>query len=355
MSRRKLLAGVAGAGATGALLGGGTGALLADEEGFAAGLGAGLFDLRVELDGSPAGGANGTAPIVIDEPDGERRLTVGLPGDRNNPGYAWLRTVCPGTALPAFADNVRVTLSYVDCGSGGDVIAEGSLADVADELRGGVPLDPRCLGPDTVAPGGQICLPGEGTIDLLFDWEWNLDEDYDDGPQDLIALQFAGVQCRNVDGTRDPFPDAATTSNCGTDDPQSDHHGVSYVEIVADTGDGCAVVGKIELEDGYCGQTSSIGDSYLAEGTYDLYDDGDDCNDTGYDLHVTDTETKDGGSETVGLAFELLDDDGADPTLCEVRIKGSGTVMYDSGFDGNATGGLLYAPEKDGGGSGGSQ
>jgi predicted ribosomally synthesized peptide with SipW-like signal peptide len=354
ISRRQLLAGVAGAGATGALVGTGTAALFTDEEGFSARLTAGLFDLVVEHAG---GTSTGTVPLVIDAATGSEQLTAQLPGERNNPGYAWLRTVCPEEDLPAFADDIAVTLSYVDCGGDGDTIATGSLAEVAEQLRGGEPLDPRCLGPAEVDPGGQACLSSGGEIDLLLEWDWDLQEDYDGGPQDLVALEFAGLQCRNADGTRNPFPDVATTANCETDDPPTttERYAVSFCEVYADDGDGCKPVGKLELEDGgYCGQ-SGISENQIAEGTYDLYTDGDDCEKTGYDMRVTDTETKDGGSETVGLAFELLGPDGSDPTLCEVRIKGSGTVEYDSGFDGNATGGLLYAPEKDGGGSGGQQ
>jgi len=346
VSRRQLLTGLAGAGATGALVGTGTASLFTDEEGLRARLTAGAFDLVVERAGETS---DGTVPLVIDAPTGSERLTVRLPAERSNPGYAWLRTVCPGANLPPFAEDIAVTLSYVDCGDG-DTIATGSLADVAAQLRGGVPLDPRCLGPDAVAPGGQTCLSSAGEIDLLFEWDWDLTTDYDGGPRELVALEFAGLQCRNVDGTRSPFPDAGTTANCETEGPSPERHGISFCEVSADLGDGCERVGKIELEaDDYCGQTDGVDESYVAEGTYDLCADGDDCVDTGYDLRITDTETKDGGTETVAVALELLDGDGPAPTLCAVRIKGGPeTVVYDSGFDGNATGRLLHAPAKSG-------
>lgn len=348
LTRRELLLAAGGAGATGAVVGTGAAALIADEELLPSNfLVSGTLDLLVEWGDDNT--SEGTAPVVIDSPTGAVTFSVGLPGGRNNPAFGWFRTVCPRSPLPTFADDVHVTLSYVGCDGGDTVIATGSLDEVGNELRGGIPLDPGCTEPDDLSPGDQSCLqPGDdGGVDLRFEWDWDLDEDCDTDGQRLLTFQFVGEQCRHDESPESPFPDPGSVPRCVTPD---ERYAISYVELAADAGDGCELVGKLELEDEYCGQTGGLGDSFLAPGRYDLYDDGDDCNDTGYDLRVTDTRTKDCGNETVALAFELLDDEGEPhPDLCSVRIKGGpGEAVYDSGFDGNATGGLLYAPKKGG-------
>jgi hypothetical protein len=355
LTRRELLAGTAGAGGTGVLLGTGTGALLADGELFDGVFASGVLDLAVEWADGEKSSEDGLVAIEIDESDGEQLLSVALPGDRNTSGYGWLRTVCPAEPLPTFADDMGVRLSYAGCGGDEVVIADGSAAEVGRQLRSGIPLDPRCVPPDDVTLGEQPCLhPGDGGgVDLLFEWSWDLDADCHAGPLNLFAFDFVAEQCRHDDGTENPFPEPSAVRTCET---VEERHGISFVEIYADVdGDGCSddadPVGKVELEPRGCYDQPGIEENLIEPGRYDLSEDVDQpCDDTGYDVVVTDTETKDCGTETVGVAFQLVED-GTDsgPDLCEVRIKGGrDTVVYDSGFVGNATGGLLYAPERSG-------
>lgn len=352
VSRREFLAALTAAGTSGAVVGTGTAALYADEDSFVDNLfGSGTVDLVTEwdVDGGPSGSSEGDATIDIDLTDGNRSgsgtITVRLPdGDASNPAYAWLRARCPPAS--SLNEALSVTLRY--CGKSGTplVPVNTSLTAMANILRNGVPLDPRCGNHE---PGEQRCLqPGE-PVELHLEWE--LDDEFVGRGQTSLTFDFVARQCRYRDGTVNPF-DQATA--CRT--PTTDRHGVSFVEIHGyldtDEQNDCTRLGKLELEDDYCGQ-SGIGENSIDPGTYDLYEDGGDCGfDSDYDVRVTETVEKNegGNSETTGLAFELLRDGGAPgPELCKVVVKGGPTEeTYEApdSLDGHRTLGPLMAPEK---------
>jgi len=353
MTRRRLLAGAVTGGGLGLLIGSGTAAMLADRETFGANLfAAGALDLEVTVDVAGGGGGHSegvaTIPLELDDEttSGSATLTVTLPDPpaENNPAYAWLRTACPEDS--ALADALSVTVRY-DC-DGTEELASGSLIDVANRLRNGVPLSPECDADATA--GDQGCLQPEQPLRLVIEWE--LADDYAGEETLSLPVAVAGRQCRHRDGTTDPFT-PPLVEEC------VDHHGISFVEIYRCGSDGePVVVGKLELED-YCDQ-DAIGENSLEPGRYDLCKDGGDCVDTGFDVRVTDTVSKvaGDGTETTGIAFELFEDGTEDgPDLCRVDIAGGSNpgsqgpaeVVYDdaSDFDGNATDGVLYAPEKE--------
>lgn len=227
-TRRQLLAGAAGAGGVGAAIGTGTVALLSDESVF---IGSefvvGELDLLVEWDddGNTKNSEDGTASLVIDEGEGEVTFSVALPGERNNPAYGWLRITCPSEA-PALAYDLDVTLSYVDCNGTdpSDPIAEGSLLEVANELRNGIPLDSSCN--PNAAPENRDCLSSSDPTKLRLEWE--LQEPYDGDPAPLVDFKFVGRQCRHNDGTENPF---GTFDECI---PVVDGKGISYVAWCSD-------------------------------------------------------------------------------------------------------------------------
>ena len=354
ISRRKLLSGVALAGSAGAITGVGTGAVVFDSETFVGNLfrtgrldltvgwtdrsdGTNLSNGGVDLDVGPlSAGESGWSEITVDLPQDE---------DDNNPAHLWLRTNCPDTSgSVAEALTVRLWYAHSD-GSRLEegLVTDGPLCEVANDLRNGIPLDGDPMTPE------RDCLDtaGDGSP-LTLRLEWSLDDDFVGTGSTAIGLEFFATQCRHDDGSVNPFPTVAACE-CGAD---TEYHGVSFVEIWVCEGTEpdcqCTKLGKLELDDGYCG-VSGVEDNYVDVGVHDLYVD-DDCEDTGYDVNVTATEETAEG-ETVGLAFELLDDEAEPgPDLCSVVIKGgSGTVTYDAGDLGprsNGTNGVLYAPEK---------
>ncbi len=341
LSRRELLAGITAAGGSGALVGSSTAAVLSDRESFLDDfVSTGTLDLVVvweaREDGSGSSEADDSVSLDLDGDGGTIAFSVVLPDDgENNAAYGWFRLTCPGPDVD-FADSVDVVLRYED----GARIAEGTLLEVADQLRNGVALYPG--GDPTVPVAERDCLePGE-TVGLILEYS------FDDGPgrgsgdpneRVTFDLDVVGRQCRNRDGTTDPFPAVESCDGPGG-------KGISFVEIYTTGTDGsCELRGKLELEDDYCGQPG-IDEQYIEPGrTYDLYPDADSCDaDTGYDVHVTGTETKDGGSETTAIAFEVFAPDGESTELCRVDLKGGAEeTTYDdpADFDGNATDGLL--------------
>jgi len=326
LSRRALLGSLGTVGTAGAAFGAGTTALFTDTERL---LGSAASAGRLDLLASWPGGTSedGVATLAIDLTDGSGSsvITVAHAGEGSNPARVWLRTTCPTGP----ADSVYLTVSYV-CND--DVIASGTLLSVADALRNGILLDPDC---DTT----DGCLPSDGGLDLAFEWEFVETDDYNgNDPKNVeLQIQFEGKQCRHNTTVSNPF---AWVEPCVT------YHGISFIEIYADSS--CEFIGKLELDPSGNYDQAGIGDNYVEPGTYDLYENGD-GGDTGYDVVVTDTVEKDGGDETVAVEFELVDPAGSDPELCRVDIKGSrDEVTYKTGFDGNATGGLLYAPTTEG-------
>jgi hypothetical protein len=365
LTRREILVGASAIGGAGALSTATTYGALADLERFTGNsLQAGLLDLLVEWEhDGETGGSDGEVSIDLGTlSPGERGFvlfTVDLPESDdgvNNPAYTWLRTFCPSTT-GRLAGALGISLRYVDETGAyvSDTLFEGTLCDVARTYQAGLPLDPA-QDPNATVPG---CLDAaeDGPLHLRLDYE--LADDYVGEETVGLGLEFAAVACRHADPTEaGPFSGVARVDcYCGPD-----RHGVSYVEVYVcedgAAGCDCGLLGKLELDDKLpencgIGTPETLGENYVVPGRYDLPVD-DDCEDTGYDIVVTETVTKpaeDGGrDEVVALAFHVEGDgDTPDPTLCQVAIKGGRGVAYygPEDLDGNGTVGVLGAPEKD--------
>jgi hypothetical protein len=219
ISRRELLAGLTGVGAAGALTGLGTGALLSDTEGLAAGLSGGALDLEVtwsypsgasESDVSLArvpttgAGTESTVDITVDLPQGAT--------DFNDAAFVWVRLRCPEeTDIPT--DDVRVELSYAD----GDlvdrsILGPASLTDLLSRETGdgaltGLPLrataDDACLdtrdGGEPIRLALRIAVAAEYVGETAFH----------------LPFEFVGYQCRHATATENPFA-RAPVGPCGS-------------------------------------------------------------------------------------------------------------------------------------------
>lgn len=339
LTRRRVLAALAAAGGAGALTGTGTAAMFRDTERLDASMVAGTVDLVVEyelLTGPGTGGSDGQGiingsrvnlPVGALGPDadaGSMLLTFALPqrGDAvNNPAALWLATDCPVPASTALAEAIRVTVSYADCASGTRLhrIADGSLREVADDLRDGYRVD------------GDHTTPGDGCLTdavcLLVEYELG---GYIGTETVDLPLWFAAVQCRHATPTN-PF-DGSGTTPCLTADPCPC----------------CRTLGKLEFEDG---TQPGLGDSYADPGTYTFTQ-----GESDYGLEIYDTVNKDDGRETVGVAFRLVSlAGGITPPLCTAAVKGGpGFEQYDradglsadtADLPGSDADGIVYAPE----------
>ena len=371
LSRRQLLAAMTAVGATGGLVGASTGAGLFDREHLGGRFVAGVVDLAIRhsVNGGPEQYTDGrTVSLDLGELEpgsengGSAALHLLLPETGtdtapNNPAYPWFRPSCID-ASGRLVDDLRVELEYVDCATG-DVEAVlfpwGSLREFVETFREGFALDGRSRPNRT--PGNQACLDGRVCLRL----DYYLASGFEGRGAAQVDIDFVAVQCRNHDGTENPFVGSPGRLCDEPREEAPDYHGVSFVEVWADIDGTCTTLGRLELDDDYaanCGtgldvagddgdpsnDPDTIGENYIVKGVYDLPVD-DDCADSGYDIRVTDTVTRAGTAEVVGLAFELLDDDGtAGPTLCKVRIKGGQTEAEYVDFTDNTTG-VLYAPE----------
>ncbi|MEF8800149.1 MAG: hypothetical protein V5A38_14235 [Halolamina sp.] len=364
IDRRRLLAAVATLGSAGALGGFGTHAVLADAEPYEATLATGRLDLEVSwaTDDGDSGTSDGPVSFELqltpENDNGSAAIEVDLPqdGDRNNPAYIWLRSFCP-TPVSKLGAALAVELWYADATGarvGTEPIASGSLNEVAETLRSGVLID----GDSDPSTGEQRCLDTTDGDVLSLRFDWDLADSYEgDDAATTAAFEFAAVQCRYGDPTANPFP-PASTEPC--DEPpveQPPRYGVSNLTVwICDPAqDGCVCVELGKLED-----------VTFLPGTYDFPDR--DGVPTGYDLVITAAAVKDddgnvtvitdaadapADSEVVGVAFELHAQTGDDPTLCQVAVKGGSGPAELYGPDslvGNATDGILYAPEKPSGG-----
>lgn len=339
VTRRRILAAVAATGGAGALMGTGTTAMLRDTERYDASITAGTVDLRAEyelLTGPGAGEPDGQG--IIDGPrvrlpigslsptaaSGSMRLTFELPqrGNAvNNPAALWLATDCPAPASTTVAESIHVVVSYADCHSGSRLqrVTAGSLREVADDLREGfrVDSDPSTAGDD--------CLVD--TVCLLIEYEL---DGYIGTETVALPLWFAALQCRNS-SPQNPFA-GVDSDPCPAADPCPC----------------CNTLGKLEFEDD---TQSGLSESFATPGVY-AFNNGD----PDYGLEIYDTADKDGGSETVGIAFRLVSFTGGNaPPICTVAVKGGrGYEQYDRtdglsadtlSLPGSDTNGIVYAPE----------
>lgn len=340
-SRRRLLAAAAAAAGGGAVTGAGLRALLYDGEEFADNLfGSGALDLEAGWDdgtttdleiGPLSTGASGVEHLQLQLP--------GLDDATNNPAWLWLRTECPRPEN-TLSSKLDVALFYAT--ASGDrlsdtPIVEGTLCEIATELRNGIALDGD---PDTEE---RDCLDADETLHLRL--EWTLGDDFDESQETTVTLHVAARQCRHDPEPENPFG-LVPECDCPT------HHGISWIKIYVErceddgTDCSCVLLGKLELDDGYasCEPTDGIRDNHIEPGRYDLFED-DDCEDTGYDVDVTSTSEQPGSDETIGVSFQVLGD--PDPTLCRVEIFGGGETAVYEGDDlvDNGTDGELLAPE----------
>lgn len=321
LSRRQVLAGVAGASSIGALAGGITGAVLGDSERFFDNqFVAGAFELDMHWTGGPSSG-NQFALTIEDLNPGETGhadLSLELPADDqdNNPGLLWLRATCPAppTLLGEF---LEVTLSYADCDSGEAVeTIRGplSLRKFADQIRNGIQLRPP---PELSGTNGE-CLPVGQEICLRLDYA--LSDGYLGEESLAMSFQVVAEQCRHNEAAN-PFP---TVAEC------------EKPECVC-----CERVGKLELDEE---SQSGIGDSSIEEGIYTFTEV---CNGLpGYQLEVLDTVDKSDG-ETVAAQIRVLDSGGMPVPLCEAIYKGattSRTVTFEPFAFGT---GLVAAPARE--------
>jgi len=221
LSRRKILAGMAVTGTSGALVGSGTVSLFTDEETFTNNNLTGSTSIAgtVEIDVTVQSTESGIEfEISLPESDTENgNLTVdnGTGGTeeasyKNNPAYIWVRTLsCPDPVSAASEIDVKVSLKedgddkILDSGSVFDVFATEDGDDF--DLNTGELLK---LG------GGNGCLEPGGTRTLVIDEI--------DGPDDTsakIELEVYAEQCRYNSDPVNPFDSSETidAEDCGVD------------------------------------------------------------------------------------------------------------------------------------------
>ncbi|WP_255151898.1 DUF7467 domain-containing protein [Halorarius halobius] len=290
LSRRRVLAALATAGGAGAFAGGGTAAMFGDRETLAATVQAGAVDLAIGYRVLSGPNADPGVERVVDGPAvrlpvselsagtdaGSVLLQVMLPavpGGVNNPTVPWLRTLCPPAST--LGELLFVRVSYADCETGarGGQLVSGSLREVADALRNGVPLD---ADPATAA---FDCLTDELCLLVEYELDGYLGSDATD-----LSLELYGYQCRHTDPTVSPF---APTEPCPAGDPCPC----------------CVYVGKVEFDDD------------IAVGTYPMTE--------GETAYALDVYAVDDPTDTSALAFRVRGPGGLRPTLCRVDVKGA--------------------------------
>lgn len=192
LTRRDLLAGLAGASGVGAALGSGTAAMVTDGAIFpGSSLTSGRLVMSVEWEGGGASGSGvGAARLKLTDLMPEQTIDVSLsmpelPGGENNPARVWAGARC--RVDTEVTRKLDVTLRRANC-SDDCTVFEGSLSELAD----GVPID---------ANGTECLRPGE-TLELVAEVGLTDFEGYGSASFDL---EFVGTQCRNDDGRRNPF------------------------------------------------------------------------------------------------------------------------------------------------------
>jgi hypothetical protein len=368
VSRRALLAGVATVGASGTVVGR-THGLFSDSEDRGVAFTAGGLDLGLawqeeyrpreggrEVTTSPGSRWTGDCAVegFVDDPPPAFGLAESIrPGDsgtvrvalrlEGNPGwlYLGLGTDCPSGPLAAA---LSATATLRRCDTGERLWRHtGTLAELLVALAGGVRPAEDCLDP--------------GLYRLDIEWEFgavprNATGRYEDATV-AFGLNVHAVQCRHNDSPDNPVDGPGCRS--------PSRYGISFIRVYTlDEKGHCTAVGKVELEDHYCGDSyDGIAENRIEPGTYPLFDR--DCSPTPYRLAITDTrvKTEAGETETTGVALALLGDgdgDGDDdPRLCRVDIKGGpeiNTYASASDFEGNATVRVLDAPLRSTTGSG---
>jgi len=315
VSRREVLGAVGTIGSVGALSGAGTFAYLSDEERFENSLQAGALDLEMDCVGGDCT-TTGDGEITFEFPDlepgdsGTEEIVLTQTG---NPAWIWLGSTCPDEALER-AIQVEVTYDR-DCDGTVEKRFDGPLFEVLLDLATGVKLTDQCL-------------LGEETACITLDWSFPNEPGVEQyaGESLTFTFQFGAIQCRHNDGSVRPFAARECTV---------ERRGISFIEVWTCTDAEPALLGKVELSEAYPSgcpalNTAGIGENWIEPGIYDLPVD-DDCEDTGYDIHVTDVTLNPDG-EAASLAFEILDENGdPGPDICRVVVKsGREELVYDA-------------------------
>lgn len=220
LTRRGILAGVAGAAGVGLAGGAGTRAFLRDTETVPGSVLGNPYEgarvaLRLRCGESnactPAEDGDGVSFSFEGVEPGAEGSTVVCPGldGASEPAWLWLSTAPRADALPLLAEELAVTLAHAD---GTPVpVPEGADIDETDaeEIPLGTFLDAFAAG--TAVPGvdgpGEAFAPGE---ERCLELSWSLPEAPDpdvSGQSVEFALRFAAVQYRADADPRNPWND----------------------------------------------------------------------------------------------------------------------------------------------------
>ncbi|SHH61520.1 SipW-dependent-type signal peptide-containing protein [Halobaculum gomorrense] len=217
LSRRNVLSAIVVAGGSGSLVGAGTGALFTDEEVFtnnavrASTDVGGVVDLDVTVEDLSNDRDGVRYPITL--PLAESATTT------NNPAYIWFRTLeCPTSE--GSLDDIEIRITVSDGEGNSEVLGEGRIPDVLDDLRTGTPVVPVAEDP---------CLqPGK---------EWVVEVEVTETPHDepiSFGLEFYAQQCRYQSGTTNPWDESDVIAACEPTDGSK--HAISFIAFCASDG-----------------------------------------------------------------------------------------------------------------------
>lgn len=292
LTRRRLLAGLAGAGTLGSGAGAYTTATLDDRELLPVGMTAGAAGIDVDCSAPDCEVDDGELTFAIGDlapgTSGSRRFSLSV---LDNPVRVWIRTECPPASDPLGAA-LEVRLRFeADCDGQGrqlfpatDAGSWGTLRELRDAFSDGPrvddPSDP-CLG-STTGPCLRLDyrLPEDATV------EEGMDAD--------LAFELYAEQCRHTpeSAVRPPFePTECEPPTCTE----------------------CAYLGKLEVQGDKLEETTYEFDELEVPFASDGHD---------YEFDVLSVTNKDDGEETVCAEFRLLRDGQESLRMCEVRIKG---------------------------------
>lgn len=387
LTRRRVLAGLAGAGALGSGAGAFTSATLGDRELLPIGTTAGAAGISVDCDAPDCAVEDGVLQFAIDVVPGElQRRSFTLAVD-DNPVRVWARTDCPpepdddghqwppddwpghgrpgnrpwddgppstgapdggqpgtngsdvhpperptptfggGWSRPSLRDVLKLRLSIANpCGTDGwRLYPEDEDWGTLREFQTAF-ADGRRLDADEPCfeSGDDVCLE----LEYYLPWWYAL---VGDGMTADLELELYAEQCRHVDESAvgNPFDPA----ECGSE-PDPDP------EPCTD----CTKLGKLEVEDDRLETTVYDFDELYGQFADDEHD---------YEVDVLDVTNKDDGAETVCVEFALLRDGEETLDMCKVKLKGATEEWFEE-LDPPATRtpGVLCTGESEAGNSG---
>ncbi|MDY6774995.1 MAG: hypothetical protein SV253_02780 [Halobacteria archaeon] len=238
ITRRKLLGGIMGIGAAGAVGGGGVRSLLNSRDDLPANVvGAGSLDMEVcwqdtnddcdpvsdfaeiDIGGLQEIGDGGSATVRCRLPESEGD------GVENNPSWIWLRTNCPTDAC-GIERKVSLTVWYDEgCDSGIDseenIIRQGRMCDVLKDLHSGTLLDAEPFEKDGDNNTPQPLEPGSdsesGSGDLCIGVRWEVTDEICTKDEAGLSLEFKAQQTRHSPDPVSPWKDAVCEVDCDSD------------------------------------------------------------------------------------------------------------------------------------------